>query len=84
MEDVDIALLVSLLVVLVQAFYESRRSSEFEDDVLTESILWGGAALDSHNSQVAISTTALYDYRISTGLIYFDDDLRYWVKPRCT
>jgi hypothetical protein len=33
---------------------------------------------------VAISTAALYDYRLSCGLIYFNDDLRYWVKPRST
>jgi hypothetical protein len=49
MADVEIALLVSLLVVLVQAFCEFRRSSELEDDVLTESTLGGGAALDSQD-----------------------------------
>jgi hypothetical protein len=84
MADVEIALLVSLLVVLVQAFYEFRRCLELEDDVLTESILGGGAALDSQDCQVALSTAALYDYRIAIGLICFDDELRYWVKPRCT
>jgi hypothetical protein len=84
MEDLEIALLVCLLVVLVQALCESRRSSEFKDDLLMESTLAGPAALDSNDSQVAISTAALYDYRVTTRLICFDDDLRYWVKSRCT
>jgi hypothetical protein len=31
-----------------------------------------------------MSTAALFDYRLATGLICFDDNLRYWVKPRST
>jgi hypothetical protein len=29
-----------------------------------------------------MSTIALYSYHISSGLLCFDDELRYWVKPR--
>ena len=49
MANVEIALLMSLLVVLVQAFCEFQQSSELEDDVFTKSTLGGGAILGSHD-----------------------------------
>jgi hypothetical protein len=84
MEDVEVALLVSLYVVLVQTLYALQPQFAVEDDILLESTLSGGTSLDSQYSRFAMSTTALYDYRISAGLICFEDDLRFWVKPHCT
>jgi hypothetical protein len=84
MEDIEVAFLVSLYVVLVQTLCASRPQFAVEDDILLESTVGGAASLDSRYCRIAMSTAALYDYRISACLICFDDDLRFWVKPRCT
>ena len=84
MEDVDIALLLSFFVVLIQTISQVQRPHDADDDILFDTAASAGSAMDSHDSHMAMSTAALYDYRISTGLLCFDDELRYWVKPRCT
>jgi hypothetical protein len=84
MEDVEVALLVSLYVVLVQTLCASQAPFTVEDDNLLESTMGLGTSFDSQYSCIAMSIVALYDYRISVGLICFEDDLRFWVKPRCT
>jgi hypothetical protein len=84
MEDVEVALLVSLYVVLVQTFYTLQAPFALDDDIVLESNLGRGTAFDSQYSRIAMSTAALYDYRICAGLICFDDELRFWMKPRCT
>ena len=83
-DDMEMALLVSLYVVLMQAIGESQLYFLTDDHTFLESTLDLGSSLDSHYVQVAISTAALYDYRLSCGLLCFDDELRYWVKPRST
>jgi hypothetical protein len=84
MEDVEIALFLSFYVVLIQTLCSSQAPHAIEDDTIMESTGGLGSSLDSYYCRIAISTAALYDYRISTGLICFDDELRFWVKPRCT
>jgi hypothetical protein len=82
--DVDIALITALYVILIQAFADCHRSYGLHDDVVMDGWLSGASLLDSHNCTLAISTAALFDYRLFAGLICFDDELRYWVKPRST
>jgi hypothetical protein len=84
MADAELALLVGVYVVLFHAFCEAQRSQTLEDDVLMDCNVGGMTNLDSQHYRIAMSTAALYDYRLATGLLCFDDDLRYWVKPRCT
>jgi hypothetical protein len=83
-DDLEMALLISLYVVLLQAIGESQLYLPTDDHTFLESTLGSGSSLDSHYVQVAVSTAALYDYRLSCGLLCFDDELRYWVKPRST
>jgi hypothetical protein len=84
MADVDVALLLCLFVVLIQTLYSCQLAAGSDDDIMLESAAPTGTAMDSHDSHIALCVAALHDYRISTGVIYFDDELRYWVKPRCT
>ena len=84
MEDVEIALLLSLYVVLIQMLCACRPSYAFEDDIVMESLAGAWTLLDLHYYHIVMSIAALYNYRISTRLICFEDDLRYWIKPRCT
>jgi hypothetical protein len=84
MADVEIALFLSLYVVLIQTLCEYQPSYALEDDLVVEGGVGGRSVLESQDLQIAMSTTTLYDYRIAAGLICFDDDLRYWVKPHCT
>jgi hypothetical protein len=83
-DDVEIALLLSLYVVPLQAITDCQPLFTAEDQSLQELITGSLSPLDSHDVQLALSTTALHDHRLSCGLICFDDDLRYWVKPRST
>jgi hypothetical protein len=48
-----------------------------------ESSAGAGTLLDFEYSHIAMSIATLYDYRIFAGLICFEDDLQYLVKPRC-
>jgi hypothetical protein len=82
MDDLEIALLVSLYVVLVQALLESSPSYEVPDSVMVESVFADTTALT--DVQIALSAAALHDHRLQSGLICRDDELRYWVKPRST
>jgi hypothetical protein len=84
MADAEVALLVGLYVVLLQAFSEAQCAHILEDDVVMDCNVGGMRNLDSQHLRIAMSTAALYDYRLAMGLLCFDDDLRYWVKPRCT
>jgi hypothetical protein len=84
MEDVKIALHLSLYIILVQTLYTCRPSYALEDDIVMESSAGAWTLLDSHYYHIAMSIAALYDYMISIGLICFEDDLRYLVKPRYT
>ena len=61
MEDVEVALLVSLYVLLVQTLCASQPQFAVEDDILLE-ISMSGGTLYSHYSCIAMSTAALYDY----------------------
>jgi hypothetical protein len=70
-----------LVVVLLQAILECQPSSTMDDHIVQELTV---GSLSSHDVQLALSTAALHDHRLSCGLIYFDDDLRYWVKLRST
>jgi hypothetical protein len=36
---------------------------------------------DSHDVQAALCSAASFDYKLRCGLIYFDDDMSFWVKP---
>jgi hypothetical protein len=83
MEDVKIALHLSLYIILVQTLYTCRPSYALEDDIVMESSAGAWTLLDSHYYHIAMSIAALYDYMISIGLICFEDDLRYWIKLRC-
>jgi hypothetical protein len=51
---------------------------------VTNAFFIGSSGIHSNELQLAVSTVALYDYRISCGLLCFDDQLRWWVKPRST
>jgi hypothetical protein len=81
--DMEVALLLSLYVVLIQVLAACGLTYASEDGIFGGSTQ-GGSLLDSDNSALTISTLALYDYRLCTGLICFEDNLRYWVKPRST
>jgi hypothetical protein len=82
--DVNVALITALYVILIQAFADCYRSYGLHDDIVMDGSLSGASLLDSHNCTLAISMAALYDYRLSAGLICVDDELRYWVKPQST
>ena len=49
---------------------------------MTDAFFTGSSGIHSNELQLAVSTAALYDYRISCGLLCFDDQLQWWVKPR--
>jgi hypothetical protein len=76
-DDVEMALLVSLYVVLVQSLIELQSTFPYDDHIMQEGIVGGNNILDSHDLQLAISTAALFDYRLAAGLICFDDSLHY-------
>jgi hypothetical protein len=82
--DVNVALITALYVVLIQAFADYHCNYGLHDDVVMDDSLSGASLLDSHDCALAISTATLFDYRLSAGLICFDDKLRYWVKSRST
>ena len=75
MDDVEIALLLSLYVVLIQTFCECRPSYALQDDIVVECGGGGQSILESQDLQIAVSTAPFYDYRVAAGLICFDDDL---------
>jgi hypothetical protein len=80
--DINVALITALYVVLIQAFANCHRSYGLHDDIVMDGWLSGASLLDSHDCALVISTATLFDYRLSAGLICFDDELRYWVKRR--
>jgi hypothetical protein len=46
--------------------------------------LLGFDPLNVSDIQLLLSVVALNDYKLQCGLLGFDDQLRYWVKPRST
>lgn len=52
------------------------------DHILLEDIVGESTCLDSHDVAIAIVGAALYDYCLSCNLIYFHDELRFWIKLR--
>jgi hypothetical protein len=84
MDDLEFVLFGTFFVVLIQSLIEASLTTIVDDHILTESILSGYNDLDSHDVQLAMVTAALYDYRLNCGLLCFEDDLRFWVKPRST
>jgi hypothetical protein len=80
--DTVLALLLSLYVVLIQALASWQAAYAMEDDILNEGNTAVGSLMECNDSALAISTLALYNYHLCAGLIYFDDELRFWVKPR--
>ena len=83
-DDVEMALLVSLYVVLVQSLIELEPTFAYNDHILQEGIVGTLNIMDSHDLQLAISTVLLFDYWLVVWLICFDDTLQYWVKPYST
>lgn len=84
LDDVEMVLLVNLYVNLVLAIGECQPSFAVEDHSLQDSTFGLGFSLESQDVQVAVSTAALFDYRLNCGFICFNNDLRYWMKPRST
>jgi hypothetical protein len=84
LDDVEIQLLLSLYMVLIQALFQSKPTVTRDDDIACNGGVGTLSMLHSEHVQIAMSTAALYDYRLASGLLCFDDGLRYWVKPRCT
>jgi hypothetical protein len=70
--------------VLLQAIMDCHFASTVEDHSLEELTIGSLSSLNSLDVQLALSTAALHDHMLSCGLICFDDDLRYWVKPKNT
>jgi hypothetical protein len=66
MEDVEVALLMSLYVVLVKTFCMSQALFAVDDDILLEFTVDCGTSFDSH-----YSPTANVDYQILAELICF-------------
>jgi hypothetical protein len=80
MDDLELVLFGSFLVILIQTFIELRPASAVEDLLLMEQSFGGLVEFDSHDVQFAMATAALYDYRLNCGLLCFEDDLWFWVK----
>ena len=79
MADINIVLLLSIfvlnIVLLFQNLCQFGRPDDRNDDILLDSAVDGGMAIGLHNSHIAMSTTVLYKYQISIGLLGFDDKL---------
>jgi hypothetical protein len=73
----EVTLLISLYVVLIQVLRECQPSYAVEDDMLMDGSMGTWALMKSEDCALAVSTAALYDYCMSAGLICFDDDLRF-------
>ena len=74
--------LVGLFVVLIQALIEFEPNHDLEDLILINSIIGSTNIFESRESELVVSTTALYDFHLMTGLLCFVDELRFWAKPR--
>jgi hypothetical protein len=82
--DIDVALFLSLYVVIIQALAACQPTYAVKDNIVTEGETFLASLMNSDNKALAISTLALYDYHLFAGLICFKDELRFWVKPRST
>jgi hypothetical protein len=82
--DMEVAFLTSLYVILIQALGKCQPRYVVKDDVLMEGTMSAAALTNLQDCALVVSTAALYDYHLSTGLICFDNELRYWVKPCST
>ena len=82
MDNTEILLFGSFCMVLVQGITESQPTYVGEDHIMGEATVGGVIAMDLEELWLAMSTVALYNYYISVGLFCFDNELRYWVKPR--
>jgi hypothetical protein len=84
MDELELVLFGTFLVILVQTLIELRPSSAVEDHMLTYGTFEGCIDLDSNDVQFAMATAALYNYWVNCGLLCFEDDLRFWIKPKST
>jgi hypothetical protein len=81
MDELELVLFGTFLVILVQTLIELRPSSAVEDHMLTYGTFEGCIDLDSNDVQFAMATAALYNYWVNCGLLCFEVDLRFWIKP---
>lgn len=68
-------------MVLIQSFIDWMPVYSTDDDIAFNDGVGASAMLEAEHMQLAVSTAALHNYRLTSGLICFDDGLRYWVKP---
>ena len=82
MDEVEMSLLVALFVAIVQTLVEAVSSFVMEDQAAVDiGFLLGFDLLNIFDNQLLFSLAALNDYRLQYGLLCFDDQLWYWVKP---
>ena len=84
MENLGLALPMSLYNLFIQTLMESKPSSTLENQAVINTFSTCNSSIDSNEFQLAISIAALYDYCISCGPLCFDDQLRWWMKPTST
>jgi hypothetical protein len=59
MADVDVALLLSLFVVLIQTLCSYQPAAGSDDDIMLELAAPAGTAMDSHDSYIALCAPRL-------------------------
>ena len=69
-------------MVLIQALIEFEPNHDLEDPILIDSIIGSTGIFESHEIEFIVSIAALYDFCLMSSLFCFDDELRFWVKPR--
>ena len=74
--------LARLFVVLIQALIEFEPNHNLEDPILINSVIESASIFESREIELIVSTVALYDFHLMSGLFCFDDELRFWVKPQ--
>jgi hypothetical protein len=81
-QDLELLLFVCLSEVLIQALIECKPTYSFDDDVVIDAVIQGITMLESYDIQLVTSVAALHDYHLAFGLICFNNELRFWLKPR--
>ena len=74
--------LAGLFVVFIQALIEFEPNHDLEDPILIDSIIGSTGIFESREIELVVSIAALYDFCLMSGLLCFDDELRFWMKPQ--
>jgi hypothetical protein len=81
--EVEELMLVALVIVLIQAIFQTLPSFEDDEFLLNYALETVDDRARSAVSQFTVSSSALFDFRLCCNtLLQEDDELRYWVKPR--